>query len=174
MEFCHDCIPGLLHALLTPSPDLSLTGATVLQFSTWLMLAVHRTRLRWLRLVFWCQVLKPCFFYLFLGSIFTRNGRFWVSETTLYINRSFIKNKHKCYIAINIYFRGSKPKSHGMEIKKNVEKLTYLIRGSVEEIYKQSIKLSWNRVLVKNMAGKQILAFRAFNEWHNVTYWTVS
>lgn len=166
--FCHDCIPGLLHALLIPSPDLSLMGATVFQFSTWLMLAVHRTRLRWPRLVLWCQVLKPCFFYLFLWSIFTRNGRFWVLETTLYINKSFIK---KNYIAINIYFRGSK--SHGMKIK-NVEKLTYLIRGKVEQIYIQSIKLSWNIILVKYMAGKQILTFRIFNEWYNVKYWMVS
>lgn len=72
-----------------PVPD----GSHSTQFSTWLMLAVHRTRLRWPRLVLWCQVLKPCFFYLFLWSIFTRNGRFWVLETTLYINRSFIKKK---------------------------------------------------------------------------------
>lgn len=60
-----------------------------------------------------------------------------------------------------------------MEIK-NVEKLTYLIRGKVDKIYIQSIKLSWNRFLVKNMAGKQILTFRIFNEWYNVKYWVVS
>lgn len=82
---------------------------------------------------------------------------------SLYINRSFIKMIY----SNKFYFRGSK--SHGMEIK-NVEKLTYLIRGKVEQIYIQSIKLSWNRFLFKNMAGKQILTFRIFNEWYNVKY----